>query len=72
MSETQPRDDLPADTVTITRGDGWFVARDGETGVVSQGRTRYEALASLAEALALHADADPDGLDIGEPDAPWF
>jgi predicted RNase H-like HicB family nuclease len=62
----------PADTsVTITREDDWFVARDEETGVASQGETRAAALANLSEALELHEQpVDEEAAD--EPDAPWF
>jgi hypothetical protein len=31
--------------------DGWWTARDEETGVASQGETREDALENLAEAL---------------------
>lgn len=41
-------------TITLTEDDGWWVARDTETGVVSQGRTRTEALENLDEAVALY------------------
>lgn len=39
-------------TITLTDDGEWWVARDTETGVTSQGRTRQEALANLDEALA--------------------
>lgn len=39
-------------TITLTDDGDWWVARDTETGVTSQGRTREEALANLDEALA--------------------
>lgn len=42
-------------SVTITRDDDWFVAHDEDTGVASQGKTRPEALANLAEALRVHS-----------------
>lgn len=44
------------DTVTVTKGESTdlFVARDETTGVASQGKTKPEALAMLAEALELH------------------
>lgn len=39
-------------TITLTDEGDWWVARDTETGVVSQGKTRAEALDNLDEALA--------------------
>ncbi len=71
-----PTEELPPDSssVTVTRDGDWFVAIDEATDVASQGRTRPEALANLAEALELHhgggediEDADTflaTGLDI--------
>lgn len=53
MSAIQPGD-VDDKHVTITRDDGLFVARHEETGVASHGETEAEALAMLAEALALH------------------
>ena len=48
-------------TITLTHEDGWWVAKDTETGVASQGETREEALENLDEAVALHEG------EIGEP-----
>ena len=60
------------DTITVEESDGWYVARDEESGVASQGRTKAKALSNLAEALELH-DEDVDGDPKLEPsDAPWF
>lgn len=39
-------------TITLTEDGDWWVARDVETGVTSQGRTREAALGNLDEALA--------------------
>lgn len=39
-------------TITLTDEGEWWVARDTETGVTSQGRTREAALENLDEALA--------------------
>lgn len=39
-------------TITLTDQGEWWVARDTETGVTSQGRTREQALENLDEALA--------------------
>lgn len=38
-------------TITLTHDDGWWVAEDTATGVVSQGETKTEALDNLEEAL---------------------
>ncbi len=39
-------------TITLTKDDGWWIAKDTETGVVSQGESRVEALENLDEALS--------------------
>jgi predicted RNase H-like HicB family nuclease len=39
-------------TITLTEDGDWWIARDTETGVTSQGRTRHEAIDNLDEALA--------------------
>lgn len=82
-------DERDEDTVTVTEGESTdlFVARDEATGVASQGKTKPEALAMLAEALELHEgggesvededallremDIDPDEID-GERELPEF
>lgn len=38
-------------TITLTYDGGWWVAQDTETGVVSQGETKTDALDNLEEAL---------------------
>lgn len=38
-------------TITLTEDGEWWIAEDTETGVVSQGKTRTEALDNLDEAL---------------------
>lgn len=38
-------------TITLTYDEGWWVVQDTETGVVSQGETKTEALDNLEEAL---------------------
>jgi len=44
-------------TITLTDEGEWWIARDTETGVTSQGKTRSEALDNLDEALAgYHGD----------------
>jgi predicted RNase H-like HicB family nuclease len=46
-------------TITLTDEGEWWVARDTETGVTSQGKTRHEALDNLDEALAgYHGEGD--------------
>lgn len=40
--------------ITLTEDDGWWIAKDTDTGVTSQGRTRTKALDNLDEALALY------------------
>ena len=54
------------------RGGEWFVARDEETGVASQGETRSAALVNLAEAIELRAEPIPDDPELDEPNAAWF
>lgn len=39
-------------TITLTEDGEWWIAKDTETGVTSQGETRTEALENLDEALA--------------------
>jgi predicted RNase H-like HicB family nuclease len=39
-------------TITLTESDEWWIARDTETGVTSQGKRRKSALDNLDEALA--------------------
>jgi predicted RNase H-like HicB family nuclease len=41
-------------TIRLTEEDKWWVARDEETGVTSQGRTRTEAIENLDGAVALY------------------
>jgi predicted RNase H-like HicB family nuclease len=57
-------------SVRITYEEGFgYAARHVETGVASQGETEAEALAALAEALALyHRDED----EARAPDEEWF
>lgn len=62
-------------TITLTDDGDWWVARDVETGVTSQGRTRKEALDNLDEALAgYHGEGEEPTAeelrDVGiDPDA---
>jgi predicted RNase H-like HicB family nuclease len=59
--------------ITIRQSDGYFVARDEETGVSSQGETKVEALENLAEALSLYNTPVSEEDDANEPaSAPWL
>jgi predicted RNase H-like HicB family nuclease len=54
-------------TITLTQADdGWWVARDEETGVASQGKTRQDALDNLDEAVALHKGEVGESIDSWE------
>lgn len=47
-------------TITLTRETDWWVAKDEETGVASQGKSRQEALENLDEALqGYHGEGEP-------------
>ena len=61
----------PSSSVSISKEGDWYVAKDEETGVTSQGETRAEATSNLGEALALH-EQPVNGDEVSEPDAPWF
>lgn len=51
-------------TIILTREEEWWVAKDEETGVVSQGRSRQAALENLDEALAgYHGEGEPPSDD---------
>lgn len=52
--------------IDLTREDDWYVIRDEETGVTTQGRTKIEALLMLADALAAYEDTDDDLLALAE------
>ena len=45
--------DLPSLTAVIQKDEGWYVSTCPELGVASQGKTRKEAYAMLAEAVEL-------------------
>lgn len=40
--------------IRLWREDNWWVAKDVETGVTTQGQSRENALANLDDAVALH------------------
>jgi predicted RNase H-like HicB family nuclease len=42
---------MGATQIRLTKDDGWWIAEDTETGVVSQGESREEALTNLDEAV---------------------
>ncbi len=51
------RDGSPHDEeIRLWREDDWWVARDVETGVTTQGQSREDALENLDEAVAIHND----------------
>lgn len=74
--------------VEFTYEEELVTARDIETGVASSGKSKSEALAMLAEALALHEGGgepiedeteflrdigiDPDDIDEDESPPPWL
>lgn len=65
------RASAPDSSITISRDGEWYVAKDEDTGVTSQGETRAEALANLSEAIELYNEpVDED--EVSTPDAPWF
>ena len=68
----QSRDPGDEDTVSVFESDGYIVARDEKTGVASQGKTKSEALANLAEALELKEQTVASGDDLEDASAPWF
>jgi predicted RNase H-like HicB family nuclease len=49
--------ELPSLTAVIQKEDNWFVSTCPELGVASQGKTRKEAYAMLAEAVELWFEA---------------
>jgi predicted RNase H-like HicB family nuclease len=67
-TETSTNDDIRSGrTITLTQADdGWWVARDEETGVASQGETRQDALDNLDEAVALHKGEIGESIDTRE------
>lgn len=59
-------------TISLTRDGDWYVAKDEETEVTSQGRTRSAPLANLSEALELYEEALPEDVEPDVPDALWL
>lgn len=61
------------DTVVVTKSDDWYVAKDEDSGIASQGKTKSEALVNLAEALELAERPVPEADDVDEEStAPWL
>jgi predicted RNase H-like HicB family nuclease len=60
-SSTRLNENAVEQEIHLTKEDDWWVAKDVETGVASQGKTREEALEMMDEAVALHKG------EIGEP-----
>lgn len=61
------------DTIVVTRTDDWYVAKDEDTGIASQGASKAEALANLAEALSLSERSVSEEKDVDEESsAPWL
>ena len=47
-------------TITLIREEDWWVAKDEDTGVTSQGKSRQKALENLDEALqGYHGEGEP-------------
>ena len=60
-SSTEDVEDSTGQEIRLVESEEWWVARDVETGVASQGKTREAALENLDEAVALHRG------EIGRP-----
>lgn len=41
-------------SITVTKEQNWYVATDNKSGVASQGKTAYESIENLKEALTLY------------------
>jgi len=54
MATSTREGDDHEDEIRLWREDGWWVAKDVETGVTTQGTSRAVALENLDEAVALH------------------
>ncbi|MHB9288676.1 type II toxin-antitoxin system HicB family antitoxin [Halobacteriales archaeon Cl-PHB] len=52
--------------IHLTQEGEWWVAKDVETGVASQGESREEALEMLDEAVALHKGEIGESIDTPE------
>ncbi|AUV81214.1 HicB family protein [Salinigranum rubrum] len=56
MASSTRDGDSHEEEIRLWREDDWWIARDVETGVTTQGPSRETALANLDEAVALHND----------------
>jgi predicted RNase H-like HicB family nuclease len=56
MASSTRDGDVHDDEIRLWREDDWWIAKDVETGVTTQGRSREDALDNLDEAVALHDD----------------
>ncbi|WP_440992223.1 type II toxin-antitoxin system HicB family antitoxin [Haloarchaeobius baliensis] len=54
MASSTRDGDAHDDEIRLWREDGWWIAKDVETGVTTQGDSRTEALENLDDAVALH------------------
>lgn len=75
MGQNSRRSSTPSDlqSIELESSDGYIVATDPESGAVSQGETKSEALLNLAEAIRLRERPVPeDTEEPEEPTAPWF
>ena len=60
MASSSNEGEITSDEIHLWREGAWWVIKDVETGVTTQGRTREEALANLDEAVAgYHGAGEP-------------
>jgi predicted RNase H-like HicB family nuclease len=74
MTVSTARAEDDPDTITVSGGESTdsFVAKDEATGVVSQGKTKVEALVNLADALELYHQSNSEESEPNLSTAPWF
>lgn len=53
-------------TIILSKDDGWWVAKDAETGAASQDQSREEALENLDEAVELFKSEIGESIDTPE------
>lgn len=68
MASSSRKGEAATDEIHLWREDEFWVIKDVETGVTTQGRTREDALANLDEALAgFHGEGEsPSNSDLKE------